>query len=355
MSEQVQGIENEEIIDIPEVIVEDKPETLRETIEKSRQTVAKSQEETKEKKTVKVKSHERTVNKEDKFSSTPVIKGEESAAVLPVKQEEIRDIPMPQRYGAAVKAKWGELPPDIRQELLKSEQDFHKELTKHDEERNFGRQMKDVVTPYIAQIRAEGAEPAQAVGNLLNMAHVLRVGSPQQKSDLLLRTAQTFGVDLRQALQVQPQMPPQVQQVMQEMHGLKQQLAQQEALKKQTEDNEIQGQIKAFSSDPKNTHFEAVKAHMASLLSSGLAKDLQDAYDQAVYANPHTRSTLLEAQKAESTEKRVAEQKARADAARKAGSSIKGSPGMAITKNGKINGLDLRSTIKAAFADQMEG
>lgn len=353
--EVAQEVENEEIAGLPEEVPAEKPESLRETIEKARDDInAKETEEPKEKevkaKSVKSKPSEKPRSVDGKF----LPKEDPEKSILEQKTE---IIPPPQAYSGAVKAKWGELPKEIQQELSKREQDFHRELTKHDEDRNFGKQMKDVVTPYVAQIRAEGAEPHQAVANLLNMAHVLRVGSPQQKSDLLLRTAQAFGVDLKQAFQVQqtqPQLHPQVQNALQEVQNIKQQIESEKALKKQQEDTEIQGQIKEFAADPKNIHFETLKAHMAALLQGGMAKNLQDAYDQALYANPHTRSSLLEAQKAEQSEKRVAEQKARAEAARKAGSSIKGAPGIMATKDAKINGLDLRSTIKAAMAKSMD-
>lgn len=338
---EIEKEELPEIVETPEEVLEKPVESLRETIQKAAEESKKDPEE----KVIKVKSHKRVVSKEVKQSEeNPEVVSEKSVAI-------------PQSYGTAVKAQWSKLPPDIQKDLIERDQAFHKKLTEHDEDRNFGKQMKDVVTPYIAQIRAEGAEPAQAVSSLLNMAHVLRVGSPQQKSDLLLRTAQTFGVDLRQALQVQqaqPQMHPALLQALQKVEALEGKLSHAETLKKQQEDAEIQSQIKTFSSDPKNAHFETVRAHMASLLQSGLAKDLQDAYDQAVYANPHTRSTLLEAQKAESDGKRVAEQKARAEAARKAGSSIKGAPGITATKNGQIKGLDLRSTIRSAMSEHLD-
>jgi len=270
----------------------------------------------------------------------------------PEKPEQI-----PQGLSAAVKAKWKELPPEVRNDFIKREADFHKELTKHDEERNFGRQIDKIIAPYMPQIRLEGATAPQAIENLLNMAHLLRVGTPQQKSELLLRTAQTFGVDLRQAMQQvrQPENPV-LQQAMQKIQQLESRLTQQDALKKQQEDESIQGLIQTFAADPKNVHFEAVKAHMASLLKSGLAKDLQDAYDQAVYANPNTRSTLLQQQQQMPVDqKRVAEQKARAMQARKAGSSIKGAPGVVANKNGKIVQPNLRSELRAAFASHNEG
>ena len=260
------------------------------------------------------------------------------------------EVKPPASFTGAVKANWSKLPPDIQQELIKRDQDFHKELTKHDEERSFGRKVNEIVSPYMATIRAEGSDAPQAIASLLNMAHVLRVGTPQQKSDLLLRTAQTYGIDLRQATQqAQNQLPPVIQQLMQEQQQLKSQLAEERALKKQQEDSSIQEQIKTFAAESGHEHFEIVKAHMASLLQSGLAKDLSDAYDQAVHANPQTRSTLVQSQ---DVEKRLAnDKKAKAEAAKKAGSSLKGGPGPSVNKNGNIKQPDLRKALLSAWAE----
>lgn len=262
----------------------------------------------------------------------------------------IDEVKAPSSFTGAVKTKWAQLPPDIQQELIKRDQDFHKKLTGQDEHRDFGKKVNEIITPYMATIRAEGADAPQAIASLLNMAHVLRAGTPQQKSDLLLRTAQHYGVDLRQATQ-QAQNPvhPALQQIMQEQHNLKAQLEHERALKKQQEDAGIQEQIKTFAAEPGREHFEIVKAHMASLLQSGLARDLPDAYDQAVYANPQTRSTLLQSQ---DVEKRLAnEKKAKAEAAKKAGSSVKGGPGPSALKNGNINQPDLRKALLSAWAE----
>lgn len=261
------------------------------------------------------------------------------------------EIKAPKSYSAAVMGKWKELPREIQQELVKREDDTHKTLAAQDEDRLFGKQIRDKANPYLAIIRAEGGDIGKAFDEFLNTAYLLRNESPQNKGRLLLHLAQTYGADLRGATQAQPNVDPRFNQVLQEVQSLKSVLQQQEGLKKQTEESELKRQIDAFAADPEHEHFETVKAEMASFLKSGIAQDLQDAYERAVYANPQTRSTLLEQQNVQVQEKRVAEQKARADAARKAGSSIKGSPGMAASKNGKIEHKDLRSTIEAAFAE----
>lgn len=264
------------------------------------------------------------------------------------------EIKMPKSLSQNLQADWMKLPRPLQEQLAKREDDYHKELTKHDEERNFGREITRVVTPYMAQIRAEGADAPKAIQELLNTAHLLRTASPQQKGALLWRTAQMFGADMRQN-QAQPPVNPMLQGLQQQVHSLQQTIQQQTELKKQQEDDAIQSQIKTFSEDPKNIHFEAVKAEMAALLKSGLAKDLPDAYERATYANPHTRSTLLQAQTTGAEEKRVAEKRAKAEAAKKAGSSLRGSPGIAATKNGKITQSTLRGELEAAFATHSQG
>ncbi len=267
---------------------------------------------------------------------------------------EVKDEPpikVPQSFQGANAPMFQGLPRNVQEFLVKREEDYHRELTKQDDERLFGKSVKDIATPYMPLIKAEGGEITKAFQSYLNTAYVLRTKSPQEKGQLLLKLAQEFGADLRGGMQ-QAQNPvhPQLQQLQQELAGLKGSIEQEKASKKQQEDSALQSQVEAFSADPKNIHFETVKAHMAALLRGGIAKDLQDAYDQAVYANPQTRSTLL-AEK-ESEEKQVAEKKAKAEAAKRAGSSLRGSgTGQSALKNGVIKQPDLRKALKSAFAE----
>jgi hypothetical protein len=261
---------------------------------------------------------------------------------------------VPQGLSAIVKSKWAQLPTEVRQEFVKREADFHKELTKHDEERIDGRFFRETTAPYLPVIKAEGGDIKTAFQNFLNTAYVLRTKSPQEKGQLLLKLAKEFGADLRGASQPQSNGDPRYNQLTHEVQTLKSTLNQQIAAQKQQEDKAIHSTIDAFAADPKNIHFETVKPHMAALLRGGMAKDMQDAYDQAVYANPQTRSTLLQQQNAESDEKRLAEKKAKAEQARRAGSSLRGAPGIAATKNGRIVQPDLRSELKAQFAAYRE-
>lgn len=233
----------------------------------------------------------------------------------------------PNGWSAEAKAKWHELPPEIQAAVNQREQDVAKFTSKTDEERQFGREMQRAVAPYLAQIQSEGGTPAGAVQSLLNTAYILRNGSPQQKQQALLGVAQQFNIQLPTPGE-QPQIPPELHALYQRINQLEGSLNQFHQGSMQATQATIQSEIEAFAADPAHQHFQEVKAHMAALLKEGLAPDLQSAYDQACYARPDIRTTLLAQQRASEEQKRIADQKAQADAARRKAVSINGGPGI---------------------------
>jgi hypothetical protein len=226
-----------------------------------------------------------------------------------------------------IKAKWNELPSDVRAEWKKREDDIQRMITSHDGELRIGRSIKEIAQPYEAIIRAEGGTVEGAFKDLLNTAYVLRTGSPQQKAQLLIQAAQQYGVDLQNYMGNQGQQNNPIAALQQEIYQLRQQADPQKIKNQLQEDFErdkVQNEIKAFSSNPENVHFEAVKSTMGSLLASGRAKDLKDAYEMAIWSDPSIRAELLNAQKAQEAEKKKAEMAAK----KKASASVAGSHGV---------------------------
>ncbi len=92
---------------------------------------------------------------------------------------------------------------------------------------------------------------------------------------------------------------------------------------------QIDSEVKSFGNaantdgSPKYPYFNDVKAVMAGLFSSGAAQTLDDAYDKAVYANPHVRQKLLVQQQAEADAKR----RKTAQEAQGAAAPVTGAPG----------------------------
>lgn len=247
--------------------------------------------------------------------------------------EPVKEIPpAPQSWTAEAKAEWANASPRLREEITKRENDFHQALTRHDGDLNLGRQMKEVVTPYLAQIQAEGGTPVTAVQSLLNTAHVLRNGTPEQKRAIIVNTAKQYGVDIGGG-EEQEYVDPTIAQLQREIAQLRE-LANPQViesrLQERFESAKVKSDIDAFASDPAHIHFETVKPLMASILNAGQASGLKEAYDMACMANPQVRSTLEAAKAAELEAKRKQELANK----KRAASSITGSP--AIPSNSKV-------------------
>ena len=341
------------------------PQSLRDQLSSAMETAKESQEDAPEKpsktrnedgKFAKIDKTEKSEKIEKVVKQPKNVKAADAPEILaaPVEPE----IPMPKSYSKAVETAWKDIPKEIKQELNKREMEYHRELTKQDEERLTGKQFKDIVTPYMAQIRAEGGDPLYAVQNFFNMAHILRTGTPQQKAQLLMDTARQFGVDMQQAQQNQPRIDPVTQQLLQKTQHLERQLQAQQQSVKQQQEGKLVELVNTFASDATNyPHFSSVEAEMMALLQGGMFKEdapadrLKKVYDYAVHANPQTRSTLIESAARKAQEQRVAEQKAKADAARKAGSSIRGKPGM-LANQGQPTGGTLRDQLRENFRSE---
>lgn len=232
-------------------------------------------------------------------------------------------------FPAEIKSEWSKLDPKVQAALLKREADFEKIASTMDEERSFAKEMQKTILPYMPLINSSQSTPAKAVTELFNYAHILQTGSPQAKGQLLWQLAQRWNADMRANPQVQQQPQYQLQNLQQELQQAKEQLAKlPETIKQQQEKAQLQAVIDAFAADPKNAHYEKVKPVMAALLTSGQAKDMQDAYDKACFADPEIRSVRLAEEEKAKEAKRIAEAKAKADKARNASVSVKGRTGL---------------------------
>ncbi len=126
--------------------------------------------------------------------------------------------------------------------------------------------------------------------------HKLRHGSAQEKSAYFAQLAHNYGVDIGQATQAHADFNPQQFALQQQNQQLQAQIQNFQTTQQQQAAESLNSDIAAFAADPSHSHFETVKPQMAALLQAGQAKDLADAYEQAIYANPTTRAAVLQQQ-----------------------------------------------------------
>jgi hypothetical protein len=99
----------------------------------------------------------------------------------------------------------------------------------------------------------------------------------------------------------------------------------------------------------KYPYFEEVQGLAGTLISSGKAPDLPTAYDMACHATPGVRAKIVAAQNAQEQRERARKEREKADAARRAGTSISGTPGDRV--RAEPSG-DLREDLRSEFASR---
>lgn len=256
----------------------------------------------------------------------------------------------PKSWKADEKGVWEKIPPEARAVIERREAEVERGFTQLDEDRNFGKTMKETIMPYMPIIQAEGGNPVSAIQSLLNTAYYLRSNaSPQDKGRMIRGLAQQFNADLSENNTTTVQPNEQLNAALQKISQLEQAIQKQpEVFRQQQESTLLQREIDAFAADPKNVHYQKVKPAMAALLKGGQAADMRDAYDKACWADPDIRTSIMAEEQKAAEEKRIANIQAKTVTARKTAVSVKGSPGISPAANGSAN-RSLREDLEAAF------
>lgn len=204
-------------------------------------------------------------------------------------------------------AEWAKASPVLQQALLRRSEEMHKGLEQYRGAAQFAQKIAQAFQPYEHTIQQLGVSHEVAVGKLLEADNTLRYGSPEQKAHALASLAYQYGIDIGQ-VQAIPTPDPQVHALQSELNQLRGFINDFQRTQQEREQGTLNSEIAKFAEG--REHFEQVREDMAALLQAGRAKDLSDAYEQAVWANPQTRAAMLAKQQAEVAAKVEAERKA---------------------------------------------
>jgi hypothetical protein len=182
------------------------------------------------------------------------------------------------------------------------ENEFKSGVSTYKAEAENAKGLQSAIAPFLPELQRYNIDPGQWISNLGRAHQTLALGSPQEKVLMFQRLAQEYGVPLEALGQQQQQVDPQIQWFSQELGNLKNQWQTFQSAQQQAEQAQIQSQIQAFASDASHPHFEAVKDQMAGLLQSGMAQDLQSAYDKAVRLNDDVWGQVQQQRQAQTTQ-----------------------------------------------------
>lgn len=276
----------------------------------------------------------------------------EPVAEVPAAPAPVRKAPSswkPAAQEAFLKADRGEqlTPEEIRlltQEAERRESDFHKGVEQFKSHSERAKAYDAAVAPYQQHLERLGVDAPTAITALMRADYTLRTSDPQTKMQYFAQLAKEYGIDLGQVQQM-PQPDPNTQYLMQQLQQLQQQQQSWQNKIAQQEQMRAQQELEQFATADK-PHFDAVRGQMATLLETGEAKNLQEAYDMAVWMRSDIRQSLLEQQRAEAQKKAL--EQATAQKARTAAVSVKGSSPVS-TGVQPGNKASLRDVIAAQF------
>jgi hypothetical protein len=295
----------------------------------------------------------------------PEIK-QEIEAVHEEQPAEEADIELPDNWAKEDRERLSVLDKSAKEFIVKRHKDMEAAYTKKQqslaEEAKIADNFRRSVAPYEGYLKQIGMEPTHAFERLMATEMRLRNGTAAEKSAMLKDLARQYGVDaasdLLDSVGEPIELTPRdklVLEALEKQQAIVNRLAEtQERSEREAEYREnlkIQSSIDEFvnakddKGELKYPHFESVRGTMSTLVRSGIASELADAYEQAILINADLRKDYIAKQY--SSVNRTADDMKRAEAAKAASFNVKSSPGSKIVDAKEK--LSLRDTIKRAM------
>lgn len=271
-------------------------------------------------------------------------KPEEAAAAAPATQF----AEAPKSWNATERAVWAKMPEEARTAAHRREEDFHRGIEQYRGKAATFDSLHAVISPHAEIFKASGQNAVENVGALLNLQQVLYTGNDEQKIGTLLQIVEQSGIKpevLIQGLQnpqARPAQDPRYDSLARETQQLRQTLSELQV-------KPVQNEIEKFFGDPKNEFLAepGLTDSMLSLITSGVAKTVQEAYDKACRLSDTVQAKVT-AQKAEADRKAQAERDS-AEAKRKADLAAKATRASSI--NVKPKGATAGPAAKGTMDD----
>ena len=162
--------------------------------------------------------------------------------------------------------------------------------------------LEDAVAPFLPDLQKNNIQPSQWIQNLGNAHKTLASGSEDQKIQMFGRLIHDYGINLPAFLQhigvgqEQTQSVGIINELMSKIKSLEGNVNTVTSWREQQEQQAGLSAIQKFTDAEKYPHFEQVRETMAQILESGLAPDLDKAYEKAVRLSDEAWSAEQERQ-----------------------------------------------------------
>lgn len=206
--------------------------------------------------------------------------------------------PAPQSWGAAAKAHWAELPVEVRKELSKREADIAQGFSKHSERAKAYDAIAAAIEPIRQDLALNGVTTEQFIQRAVAVDRYLR----QDPGEAIKWLAQAYGHQLGSLLPTSAApSDPQFSGLTNRLNTIEQRLAAERARVEQEERRRAENTVNAFMADPKHKYANDVIDEMTAFLAVDPDKNLEAAYQKAIWANEKVRQAIRSEEVAKKT------------------------------------------------------
>jgi hypothetical protein len=332
------------------------------------------------------KKDEKTTAKTDVSHETPSAKDAKTPSKTPAKPEVLA---APANWPEASKAMFAKAPPEQQKFLLERHKDMEADYTKKTQDLAAQRKEYETIdkifAPHETKMREQGFTKSSMVQawanvelNLMNPATRLNtisriIGAYKIPADQIAATLGLTRPAGQNGTQQTQQQPAAQEPWRQELGEIKQRLDAEDRARQETRANQLNTEILNFrgEKDEKGTtlhpHFDDVEQTMVKLVAAAQARgepipSIKELYEDAVWANPSTRTKMLEERTATETAKTESAQqeaqrkereaaRAKAEQAKRASKSVTGSPGAGASPNRRQTAKTLRDELMSNVED----
>lgn len=259
----------------------------------------------------------------------------------------------PASWTPASREHWAAIPEGVRGEIAKRESELQRTLNETAQARQFTQNFHQSIQPYEGMFRAQGVDATTGIGNVLQTAAQLQMGTPNQRAQAVAGLINQFGVDIATLddmlvgnMPKTTQASPEVVQLQQQLAEMQQFIQSQQGQQQQQvmqQQQNIQSETNKFIAE--NEFANDLRGVMADFMDvaerQGRNMTLQEAYNSAVATRPDIQEILKNRTKSSNNQRAVS-------GARRAGVSVPQSHG---TGGGGETPSTTREALLAAWND----
>jgi hypothetical protein len=260
---------------------------------------------------------EEEITEEEPEADAPVIEEPAPAGITePPKETQPQLRAVPKSWPKEMHEHWPKVDPKVQEYWENREKQMLDGLDQYKGDAGYGKQIRDITTPYKALLNSQGVDEVKAVQYFMNAHYKLSTLPPAEKAAYFANLGKAFGVDLGAINTEQSQVDPQVKALQDQVHEIRTSLTAREQAATNEARTRVDTEVEAFAKA--NPYFDEVADDIVAMIRAGY--ELKDAYEKAVWANPVTRAKEMARVQTENEKQLREKSEQEAKAARKAAS-----------------------------------